>query len=89
MRLPDSPQLIICEMSLSAPRPLVPLALRRRVVADLHNLAHPGVKASISLVKERFFWPHLSKDVQRFVSACVPCKRSKIVRPTRPAVQPV
>ena len=87
VRLPDSPQLIICELSQSAPRPLVPDALRRQVIADLHNLAHPGVKASTSLVKARFFWPQLSKDVQRFVSACVPCQRSKIVRHTRPAVQ--
>ena len=89
VRLPDSPLLLVCEMSRSAPRPLVPDALRRRVVADLHNLAHPGVKASTSLVKERFFWPNMARDVHRFVSTCVPCQKSKVVRHTRPAVQQI
>ena len=89
VRLPDSPQLLICEMSKLAPRPLVPAALRRRVIADLHNLTHPGVKASTVLVKDRFFWPNLSRDVQRFVSACIPCQRAKIVRHTRPAIQQI
>ena len=89
VRLPDSSDTLICEVSRSAPRPLVPEALRRRVVLDLHNLAHPGVKASVKLVRERFFWPNLSRDVHKIVSTCVPCQKAKIVRHTRPAVQQI
>ena len=89
VRLPDSNQQLICELSQSAPRPLVPASLRRRITADLHNLAHPGVKASVLLVKQRFFWPHMSKDIHQVVSNCVPCQRAKIVRHNRPAVRQI
>ena len=85
--LPDSDLKLICEMSLAAPRPLVPTHLRRQIIAELHKLAHPGVKASIALVQERFFWPNLPTDIRKFVETCVPCQRAKIHRHTRPAVQ--
>ena len=75
--LPDSDLKLICEMSLAAPRPLVPTHLRRQIIAELHKLAHPGVKASIALVQERFFWPNLPTDVRKFVETCLPCQRAK------------
>ena len=77
--LPDSDLKLVCEMSLTAPRPLVPKRLRRQIIADLHGLALPGVKASIALVKKRFFWPGLPTEVRRFVQACVPCQRAKTI----------
>ena len=77
--LPDSDLKLVCEMSLTAPRPLVPKRLRRQIIADLHGLAHPGVKASIALVKKRFFWPGLPTEVRRFVQACVPCQQAKTI----------
>ena len=85
--LPDSPATVICEMSRTAPRPLVPAALRRPIVDQLHGLAHPGSKASVRLVSDRFFWPNLSRDVRSWVSACVPCQRAKIIRHIRPPVE--
>ena len=76
--LPDSPGLVWCELSRPAPRPLVPEGLRRPITAELHALSHPGVKATIELVKNRFFWPNLTKDVKAFVSSCIPCKKPKL-----------
>ena len=87
VKIPDCDTLLLCEMSRPAPRPLLPRPLRRRVIADLHSLAHPGVKATTRLVKERFFWPNSARDVKLFVSSCVSCQKSKITRHTRPAVR--
>ena len=80
VKLPDSPAEVICEFSHAAPRPLVPLQLRRPIALQLHGLAHPGVKATVRLVADRFFWPDLHKNVRQWSTACVPCQRAKIHR---------
>ena len=87
VHLPDSPHIVICELSHAAPRPLVPQHLRRPITAELHGLAHPGVKASVRLVKDRFWWPNQAKDVKQWISACIQCQKSKIHRHTRPPTQ--
>ena len=85
--LPDSPSSVLCELSRPAPRPLVPLHLRRPIALQLHGLAHPGVKSSVRLVSDRFFWPDLAKDVRTWTSSCVPCQRVKIHRHIRVPVK--
>ena len=78
--LPDSPDTVLCELSRPAPRPLVPPHLRRPITLQLHALAHPGVKTSVRLVADRFFWPDQAKDVRLWISSCVPCQRAKVHR---------
>ena len=87
VHLPDSPLPVICELSRPAPRPLVPEPLRRPIAVELHGLSHPGVKATVRLVKDRFWWPNQSKDITGWVKACLPCQRSKVHRHTRPATK--
>ena len=87
VHLPDHHQTVWCEMSRPAPRPLVPENLRQGVFQHLHGLAHPGVKASTRLVKDRFFWPGLAKDVKIWTTQCIPCQRSKVIRHVRPPLQ--
>jgi hypothetical protein len=38
-------------------RPLVPVAMRDAVIASVHNVAHPGVEATVRLVSAKFCWP--------------------------------
>ena len=83
VQLPDSASKVICEMTRAAPRPLVPESLRHAITLQLHSLAHPGIKATKRLVTDRFFWPNMAKDIQRWTSTCIPCQRSKIIRHTR------
>ena len=83
VRLPDSNHEVICEMSRAAPRPLVPDQLRRPITLQLHGLSHPGVKATRRLVMDRFFWPNMATDVKSWISTCVPCQKSKILRHVR------
>ena len=41
---------------------------------------HPGVARSISLLRQRFWWPTLKEDVQEFVAACPVCAQNKTSR---------
>ena len=44
----------------------------------MHNLAHPGEKKTFQLIKSRFVWPKMRKDVQLFVRSCESCQKNKI-----------
>ena len=48
--VPSADTQIICDTSTDAPRPLVPMTHRRVVFDTLHQLAHPGPKATVKLI---------------------------------------
>nr|VZI24371.1 unnamed protein product [Spirometra erinaceieuropaei] len=57
-------------------RPFVPASLRRKVLSSLHNLSHPGSRATDKLVSDRFVWPGMRKDLKAWTRACLGCHRS-------------
>lgn len=59
-------------------RPFVPTPLRRTIFDHIHNLAHPGTRATRRLISSRYIWPHLNKDVTSWCRLCTPCHSSKI-----------
>nr|VZI46136.1 unnamed protein product [Spirometra erinaceieuropaei] len=71
---------ILCDVSTPSHRPFVPPSLRRKVFSSLHNLSHPGSRATEKLVSDRFVWPGMHKDLKTWTRACIPCQRSKIQR---------
>ncbi|BHF77823.1 hypothetical protein SprV_0602093300 [Sparganum proliferum] len=71
---------ILCDVSTPSHRPFVPPSLRRKVFSSLHNLSHPGSRATDKLVSDRFVWPAMHKDLKAWTRACIPCQRSKIQR---------
>ncbi|CAH8609746.1 unnamed protein product [Dicrocoelium dendriticum] len=74
---------ILCDTSTGCPRPLVPVSFRRTVFDSLHSLSHPGIRASLNLVTEHFFWPRVNKNVRSCARACLQYQRSKVHRHTR------
>ena len=79
----DSGCLLLCDVSLADPRPVVPAGWRRRVFDAVHGVSHPGVKTSVKMVASRFVWSGLKKDVRDWAKACVMCQRAKVHRHTR------
>nr|VZI49174.1 unnamed protein product [Spirometra erinaceieuropaei] len=71
---------ILCDVSTPSHRPFVPPSLRRKVFSSLHNLSHPGSRATDKLVSARFVWPGMHKDLKAWTRACIACQRSKIQR---------
>ncbi len=44
----------------------------------LHNdVGHPGRDRTISLIRDRFFWPRMAGDVENWVKSCGRCVRFK------------
>ena len=69
---------IIGDTSTDAPRTLVLMTHRRVVFDTLHQLAHPGPKATVKLISDRFFWPNMRRDITARTRSCVSCQKSKV-----------
>ncbi|SOV02314.1 uncharacterized protein UDID_19189 [Ustilago sp. UG-2017a] len=57
--------------------------LRLLIIQDRHNspsVGHPGRRKTLSLVRQSFFWPGLSKFIHTFVDSCETCRRIKAAR---------
>ncbi|BHF83388.1 hypothetical protein SprV_0902653000 [Sparganum proliferum] len=80
--LPTGTGTITCDLSTGHERPFVPATLRRRVFNALHNLSHPGVRATVKLITDRFVWPNINRDVRRWTRSCLSCQRAKTHRHT-------
>ena len=61
-------------------RPFIPLSLRKTFFKKVHNLSHPGVKATVKLVTSKYTWPGCSRDVRQWSQQCIPCQTSKVTR---------
>jgi Integrase zinc binding domain len=52
-------------------------SLRFSIVQELHKQGHFGATKTIHLIRERFFWPNMSKDIKLFVKRCQVCQAAK------------
>ena len=78
-----------CDTSTSSPRPFVPSSSRDPIISSLHNISHPGINSTAKLVKQRYFWPSIDKDVENVVKHCINCQKSKVHRHTQSPVLPI
>lgn len=81
----DTP--VYCEVSTSHARPYLPESFRRAAFEIVHNLSHPSIRSTRKLVREKFFWPKMNKDVTTWAKSCIPCQRAKINRHTVSDIQ--
>ena len=79
----------MCDVSSGHWRPLVPLTWRRRVFLAVHNLAHPGIRASRRLISARFMWKGMAADVGQWCRECEACQKAKIMTQHTAPVQPI
>lgn len=60
---------------------VLPEKYRQEVLNSLHDESgHLGIERTTELCKDRFYWPHMSSEVERYVKNCGRC----IVRKTLP-----
>jgi hypothetical protein len=57
-------------------------SLRLHVFQSVHDLSHPGTKATAKMVAQRFVWSGVQKDCRTWARACQACQRSKVSRHT-------
>jgi len=80
VQLPGTPVSVYCDVSSTTARPFVTKQFRRAAFESVHQLAHPGIKATVKLVTQRFVWPSIKSDCRRWARSCIECQRSKITR---------
>ena len=53
---------------------LLPEAYRRTVLRGIHNdVGRPGRDRTLSLIRERFYWPRMPADIERWTKECQRC----------------
>ena len=50
---------------------------KRAIMALLDDFGHLGMEKMLGLLKDRFFWPKMSKDVRQYIRTCGRCIRFK------------
>ncbi|XP_065213391.1 uncharacterized protein LOC135840687 isoform X1 [Planococcus citri] len=88
--LPDGTSIWCHENENNGPKQMyVPSTLRMKVFQQVHDLSHPGPKATLNLVKKRYIWPGINQDVRLWAKACQPCQKNKTSRHTHSPYQPL
>ena len=77
---------LLCDVSQQHPRPLVPPSLQRPVFDSLHNLSHPGTRATQELIGRRYVWHKMRADINKWCKECLACQSSKVLRHTKAPV---
>ena len=85
----DQELILKCDISCCSPRPFLPNSIRKGIFNDLHSMSHPGVKGSLRLIKSRYFWPNMDRDIRQWSQECVDCQSAKIQRHTKSPVLPL
>ena len=49
----------------------------------VHGLSHPGTTATVKIMKNKFVWHGIAKDVRAWARACIGCQTAKIHRHNR------
>jgi len=75
---------LFCNVDLAHPRPFVPKSVRLHLFHKLHNLSHPGIKSSVKLIRDRYIWPNMERDIKNWCRECQECQSAKINRHTKP-----
>lgn len=83
MQWPNSNVQLYCDTSTRRIRPYVPSKFRRSVFNSVHNLSHPGTRATTKAVMDRYIWPGAAKDCSAWVRTCLQCQTCKVQRHTK------
>ena len=76
----DSELTILCDVSTTKVRPIIPAKFQRTVFDTIHELSHPGIKATKHLIQERFVWYKMKQNITNWVKHCLTCQQGKILR---------
>ena len=53
---------------------VLPFKCRPQVLKELHdNMAHIGFDRTLALMRQRFYWPGIAAEIQKYISKCGLC----------------
>jgi transposase InsO family protein len=67
---------------------ILPLKYHRLVYKELHeDMGHLGAERVVHLARERFFWPHMQRDIEHYVTSVCRCLQQR--KPNRKTREPL
>lgn len=81
--LPGTTVTLYADVSTRNVRPYLPQRHRYQAFRQLHDLSHPGIRASQRMMTARFIWEGINKDVRLWTRTCTHCQSSKVTRHTQ------
>uniref|UniRef100_A0A182RV18 Integrase_H2C2 domain-containing protein n=1 Tax=Anopheles funestus TaxID=62324 RepID=A0A182RV18_ANOFN len=69
-------------------RPYITKSFREQLLHAVHDISHPGTRASVRLMTERFVWADIERETREFVRNCLACQRAKVGRHTKSPLTP-
>jgi transposase InsO family protein len=78
-----------CDVSAGVIRPVIPIGHRERVFSHVHGLAHPGTRATVRLLSQRYVWRGMAKDATAWCRQCEACQRAKVTTHVQTAVEKI
>lgn len=75
---------LLCSVFKGHNRPMVPAKLRLQVYEQVHNIAHYGLKATLKLIRSKYYWPKMTTDIRRWHKVCEVCQKVKVQRHSKP-----
>lgn len=80
IKIPEANLSLVYDVGTRNARPDIPESLRLRIFKSVHNLSHPGIKATVKMVTQRYVWPSVKKDCSLWTKSCIACQRAKVTR---------
>ena len=71
---------VCCDHSGNVLRPYVPPPLRRRVFDMFHSLAHGSAKVTDQVIRQRYVWPGMHREIKLWCRTCLDCQASKVTK---------
>lgn len=69
---------ILCRNTPTRTQLILPEKHKGTVLQDLHDeMGHHGTDRTLSLIRERFFWPYMQADVEHYVTKTCRCLKQK------------
>lgn len=79
---------ILYQKSVGRAQLVLPTTFHQLIYKELHEeMGHLRVERTLSLIRDRFYWPHMQRDVDHYVTKVCSCLKWK--RPNKPTRAPL
>ena len=79
MKIPGGDTILV-DVFTGRPRILVQAEVPQRVLQQVHQLSHPGIRGTRRLMNKAFLWPKMNSNVKELVDNCDSCHKSKVLK---------
>ncbi|XP_063854577.1 uncharacterized protein LOC135096773 isoform X1 [Scylla paramamosain] len=74
----DRGHTILCDVSTGCLRLLIPEPQHSKIFNVVHGLPHLSGYSTAHLIKEKFIWHGMNKDIRQWAQCCITCQTSKV-----------